>query len=76
MGDIMALFEERGLNHSLWEWQTSWADFRLEVHDMDFRLGIDPESRTETGSDLFDTITGYWGRNSVRPSNTPWFPQN
>ena len=72
----MALFEERSLNHSLWECQTSWTDFRLEVHDMDFCLGIEPDSRTETGSDLLDTITGYWGRNSLRPSNTPWFPQD
>jgi hypothetical protein len=75
MDDLMDLFEQRGINHSLWEWQTSWPEFRLEVHDMDFRFGIDPDSRSETESDLLEVITKYWGRNKVRPSNTSWAAQ-
>jgi hypothetical protein len=72
MDDLMDLFEQRGINHSLWEWQTSWPDFRQDVHDMDYRLGTDPDSRSETESDLLEAITKYWGRNTVRPSNVPW----
>jgi hypothetical protein len=70
--DLISLFEQRGINHSLWEWQTSWSDFRMEVHSMDFRLGPDPGSRSETENDLQNTITKYWARNTIRPSNAPW----
>ena len=72
MDDLMDLLEQRGFNHSLWEWQTSWPDFRLEVHDMDFRFGPDPDSRSEMENDLLDTIIKYWQRNTVRPSNVGW----
>ena len=72
MNDLMDLFERRGMNHSLWEWQTHWPDFRLDVHHFDFRFGDDPDSRSETESDLLDVISNYWSRNSIRPSNVPW----
>ncbi len=69
MDDLMGLFEQRGINYSLWEWQTTWPDFEQEVHDFNFRFGTDPDSRSNTDSDLMDTITRYWGLNTVRPSN-------
>lgn len=72
MNDLMDLLENRGINYSLWEWQTSWSDFRLDVNDMDFRLGPDPENLSEVENDLYRTITNYWSRNAVRPSNVPW----
>ncbi|MFQ5795420.1 MAG: glycoside hydrolase family 5 protein [Candidatus Bipolaricaulia bacterium] len=73
MNDLMGLFEQRGLNYALWEWQTSWPPFAEEVHDFDFRLGPDPNNRADVASsDLMDVITQYWGRNTVRPSNVPW----
>ncbi|MFQ5613250.1 MAG: cellulase family glycosylhydrolase [Anaerolineae bacterium] len=69
MDDQMALFEARGLNYALWEWQTSWAPFAEEVHAFDFRLGPDPDNRREVPNDLMDVITRYWARNTIRPSN-------
>jgi hypothetical protein len=72
MNDIMGLFEERGINYSLWEWQTSWPDFAEEIHPFNFRFGSDPDSRSETESALQDVIMHYWNLNVVRPSNVPW----
>ena len=72
MDDLIDLLEQRGINHSLWEWQTSWPEFRLEVHDMDFRFGPDPDGRSETENELLETITNSWSRNTIRPSNAPW----
>ncbi len=70
MDDQMALFEQRGMNYALWEWQTSWEPFAQDVHDMDFRLGPDPDNHTDaTPNDLMDVILEYWGHNTVRPSS-------
>ena len=35
MDDIMGLFEARGMNYSLWEWQTSWPEFAEDVLEGD-----------------------------------------
>jgi cysteinyl-tRNA synthetase len=70
MDDQMSLFEELGMNQALWEWQTSWEPFAEDVHDMNYLLGPDPGNRTdEVGSELFDVIRKYWGRNTLRPSS-------
>jgi cysteinyl-tRNA synthetase len=70
MDDQMDLFEQRGMNYALWEWQTSWEPFAEEVHAMNFRLGPDPGNRVEvTSSELMDVINRYWARNIIRPSN-------
>lgn len=72
MNDIMSLFEQRGINYSLWEWSTSWEMFVEDVHDFNFRYGTDFDSRVNTASDLQDVIVSYWGLNSLRPSNVVW----
>lgn len=73
MNDLMELFEQQGVNHALWLWQTSWPPFVEEVHDMNFRFGLDPNNRTDVGSSaLINVITQYWNRNTVRPSNVLW----
>jgi len=67
--DQMALFEQRGMNYALWQWQTSWEPFAEEVHRMNYCLGPDPDNRVEVASsDLIDVIREYWGRNTIRPS--------
>ncbi len=68
MGDQMALFERRGLNYALWEWQTSWPPFAEDVHDMNFLYGPDPANREETSNALMNVIVGFWEKNAVRPS--------
>jgi hypothetical protein len=72
MNDLMDLFERRGINYSLWEWQTSWPEFREEVHSFDFRLGSDPDNRSEVENELMNVILNYWRRNQIRPSNAAW----
>jgi cysteinyl-tRNA synthetase len=70
MHDQMALFEQRGMNYALWEWQTSWEPFAEDVHDMTYRLGPNPDNRADVvNSDLLEVIRHYWGLNTVRPSN-------
>ena len=68
LNDEISLFEQRGLNYALWEWQTSWAHFANDVHDMNFLLGPDPDNLTPVENDLKNVIVGYWSLNTVRPS--------
>ena len=69
MDDQMSLFEQRGMNYALWEWQTSWEPFAEEVHAWNFRFGSDPENRADVASsDLIEVIVKYWGRNTIWPS--------
>jgi len=69
MDDQMDLFEQRGMNHALWEWSTSWKPFTDEVNHFNFRLGADPDNRVEIPNDLLDVIIRHWSRNTIRPSN-------
>jgi cysteinyl-tRNA synthetase len=67
--DQMSLFEQRGMNHALWAWYPSWEPFTAEEDEFNFRVGPDPDHHTDVdSSDLIDVITGYWERNTVRPS--------
>jgi hypothetical protein len=67
MDDEMGLFEEKGMNHALWEWQV-WEPFSAKVSYFNFLLGPDPQNTTEVPNALKDVITEYWGYNTVRPS--------
>ncbi len=41
-----------------------------DVHAFNFRLGPDPNNRTDVASSsLIKVIKKYWGRNTIRPSN-------
>jgi cysteinyl-tRNA synthetase len=69
MDDLMDLFEQRGMNHALWEWHSSWAPFAWN-DAFDFRNGPDPENHASVNSsDLIDVVGRYWEDNRVRPSN-------
>ncbi len=67
MDDEIGLFEEKGMNHALWEWQV-WEPFSEKVNYFNFLFGPDPENTTEVPNELLDVIMKYWSRNSVRPS--------
>lgn len=67
MNDQIKIFEEKGMNHALWEWQV-WEPFTEKVNYFNFLLGPDPDNTTEVHNELSDVITTYWSRNSVRPS--------
>jgi cysteinyl-tRNA synthetase len=69
MNDQTDLFEQRGMNQALWEWQTSWLPFREDTNDMHYPLGPDPDNLDEVPNELMDVIAAYWARNEIRPSN-------
>jgi hypothetical protein len=69
LDDEMDLFENRGLNFAIWEWQTSWPPFAEDVHEMNFLYGLDPDNLIPVANELVDVITSYWNRNVTRPSN-------
>ena len=70
--DIMGLFEERGINYSLWEWSTTFRIFEEDIHEFNFRFGPEFNNRKDSPSDLLDVIIKYWSLNTIRPSNAPW----
>ncbi len=48
--------------------QSPWVS--TDVHDFNFRLGSDPNNRTDVASSsLINVVKKYWGRNTIRPSN-------
>jgi len=66
---LMALFEERAMNHALWVWDPDWRPWNEGVNAFTFRFGPDPDNDSEVSSSaLLEVIRGYWGRNRVRPS--------
>ena len=66
MDDQMDLFEQRGMNHALWVWETSWELYAEEVDAFNFRHGPDPNNHSDVASsDLLDVIVKYWGRNAT-----------
>jgi len=62
----MDLFEQRGMNHALWLWETSWPPIQDEIDAFNFRHGPDPDNHTDVASsDLIAVIEEHWGRNTV-----------
>jgi hypothetical protein len=70
LDDLIGLFEDRALNHALWEWGASWPGY-IDNDAFSFRHGADPNNHTDvTTSDLIEVLKKYWGRNTLRPSTT------
>jgi len=66
--DQMELFEQRGMNHALWLWESSWPPYAT-VDEFNFRHGPDPRNHAEVpASDLITAIREAWARNQIRPS--------
>lgn len=66
--DQMELFEQRGMNHALWLWESSWPPYAT-VDEFNFRHGPDPRNHSEvSASDLITAIREAWARNQIRPS--------
>lgn len=67
MDNEMGLLEQRGINHALWEWASSWEP-HAENDAFNFRHGPDPDHHANVASsDLMDVIVEYWVRNTIRP---------
>jgi len=70
MDDEMALFEQRGMNHALWNWDPPWEPLTEEENAFNFRFGPDPNNHRDVASSgLIEVIKKHWSRNTVRPSN-------
>ena len=73
MDDQMDLLEQRGINHALWLWESSWSPIQEEIDAFNFRHGPDPDQHAEVeSSDLLNVILEHWGHNVLRPSSAPW----
>jgi len=73
MDDQMDLLEQRGINHALWLWESSWPPIQEEIDAFNFRHGPDPDQHAEVeSSDLLNVILEHWGHNVLRPSSAPW----
>lgn len=71
MADLMALFEQRGLNHAWWLWSPADPRFVDYTHEFNPLLGPDPDNRDEvTTSALLQTIRRNWALNSANPQMT------
>ncbi len=66
--DQIDLFEERGINWALWNWDPAWEPHAEEVNAFNFRFGPDPQNHADVANDLLDVIVDAWSRNTVRPS--------
>jgi len=66
--DQMDLLEQRGMNHALWMWETSWPPYAEAVDAFNFRHGPDPHNHADVeSSELMDVLFDYWGQNRARP---------
>ena len=68
MADQIEQFELLGMNHSLWAWDPAWEPWTSSSNGFNYLFGPDPENASPVDNDLLDVITGYWSRNTVRPS--------
>lgn len=72
LDDLIGLFEEQGLNYSIWEWASFWEEYSDSVNAFNWRFGPDPENATEVVNDLQGVLESYWALNWLRPSNVEW----
>ena len=69
MDDQMALFEQLGMNHMLWAWDPAWEPWTSSVNGMNYLYGPDSDNASPVDNELLAVITGYWSRNTLRPSS-------
>lgn len=69
MADQMDLFEDLGMNHMLWAWDPAWEPWTSSSNGMNYLFGPDPDNHTSVDNALLEVITGFWSRNTLRPSN-------
>lgn len=67
LADMMDLLEQRGLNHALWVFNTSYTEYAEVVDDFDFLHGSNANNHSDTSSALLDVIQGNWSQNGLRP---------
>jgi len=65
----LQLFENLGINHAIWNWESSWEEYIEEVSAFNFRFGPDPNNTEYVeSSDLLTVIKKYWKKNTFRPT--------
>jgi len=71
--DQIGIFEENGWNYAIWEWSTSYPPFGENITDFNFRLGVNPDNRSNLlPNQLWDVIQFAWNKNFLRPSMIKW----
>ena len=69
IADEIALFEQRGMNHAIWEWVSSFHTQQTDNDWFDIMHGPDPDNHTDTDNSLRDAVVSSWSNNTARPSN-------
>ncbi len=65
--EVISLFEEQGLNHAVWLWESS---INLGYDQFDYKKGLDPKSHADRpGNPLLKVLARAWSRNGLRPSS-------
>lgn len=72
LADEIDIFEELGLNYSIWEWASSWTEYSDSVNAFNYKFGIDSENIVPIENELLDLLEIYWARNTLRPSMVEW----
>lgn len=69
MRDEMQLFDELGLNHAFWAWNSIWPPHNIDNDAFDIMHGPDPDHhQTVDPNALLDTVRANWSQNNLRPS--------
>lgn len=72
LADETEIFEDLGLNYSIWEWASPWKEYADSVNAFNYKFGIDPANTTPVENELLDVLQSFWARNNLRPSMVEW----
>ncbi len=67
MRDQMAVLEGLGVNYAVWMWYPAWPPLAEGDHDFNFRLGDEPDHRTDVPNPLWAVYRRFWQRNEASP---------
>ncbi len=69
LADIMTNLEKLGTNYFVYEWSPDYAPYTKDNNDFNFRLGPNQQNiEIKPYNKLLTTISKYWHKNTLRPS--------
>jgi hypothetical protein len=72
LADEMEIFEDLGLNYSIWEWASPWKEYADSVNAFNYKFGPHPANTTPVENELLEVLQSFWARNDLRPSMVEW----
>ncbi len=66
LDEVTSLFEEYGVNYSVWLWESSFK--KIDYDQFNFRRGTKEQNHTDVkNNELVQVLKKRWAKNSVRP---------